>query len=142
MPMSHTLIVSLKRMSALLRAVHRAAGVGTHGLSVTYLLDGDTLCHACNVAGPDLDDDSEDPDLHHVAMLLLRTALNGGMAVVVLRTPLPSGRTVVRAWRVHDLVAYPLTAGQSFSAYCFGPDGEMQGPEPGMEYYDAPTLTV
>ncbi|MGW8782401.1 hypothetical protein ACWGNM_30665 [Streptomyces sp. NPDC055796] len=140
--MSHTLIVSLKRMSALLRAVHRAAGVGTHKLFVTYLRDGDTLWHACNVEGPDLDDDSEDPDLHHVAMLLLRTALNGGMAVVVLRTPLASGRTVVRVWRVHDLVAYPLTAGESFSAYCIGPDGELQGPEPGTEYHDAPTLTA
>ncbi|MFI6007069.1 hypothetical protein ACIA98_43300 [Streptomyces sp. NPDC051366] len=140
--MSYTLTVSLKRMSALLRALYRAAGVGTHELSVTYLREGDTLWHACTVEGPDLDDDSEDPDLHHVAMLLLRTALNGGMAVVALRTPLASGSTVVRVWQVHDLAAYPLTAGQSFSAYCVGLDGELQGPEPGMEYYDAPTLTL
>ncbi|MFE6849034.1 hypothetical protein [Streptomyces sp. NPDC057686] len=140
--MSHTLIVCLKRMSALLRALTSAAGVGTHELSVAYVRGDDILWHVCSLEGPEFDDDSEDPDLHSVAALLLRTALNGGMALMVLRTPLAKDRTVVRTWRVLDLVAHPLTAGESFSAYCVDPDGVLQGPEPGMEYYDAPPLTV
>ncbi|MEU9182903.1 hypothetical protein AB0C90_40220 [Streptomyces sp. NPDC048550] len=140
--MPSLLIVSLKRMSALLRALHCAAGVGSHELAVVYVLDDLDLRHVCDLEGPDLDDDGMDPDLHKVAALLMRAALNGGLAVVVLRTPLATGKTAVRTWRVHDLTAQPSTAAESFSAYCNGPNGVLTGPEPGVEYHDAPALTV
>ncbi|MGW5342928.1 hypothetical protein [Streptomyces sp. NPDC004050] len=140
--MSDPLFVLLKRMSALLRALYRAAGVGTHELSVVYLHDDCFSHRMCDLVGPDLDDNSEDRDLHEVAVLLLRTALHGGLAVVFLRTPLANGRTAMRMWCVRDLTAQPTTASQAFSAYCNGPNGHLTGPEPGVDYYDAPVLAV
>ncbi|MFD9339963.1 hypothetical protein ACFWBF_37185 [Streptomyces sp. NPDC060028] len=86
------------------------------------------------------DDNSECHDLHRVASLLFSTAINGGMAVVVLRTPQAEGTRVVRVWRVRDLVARSCTGAQSFDAYCFDEAGRLTGPEPGAVYVDAPEL--
>lgn len=132
---------SLKRMSALLRALAHAAGEGTHDLTVVYFFADGPAAHSCDLKGPVLDETGQCADLARVAALLFHTALSDSIAVMILRTPLANGGTALKAWRVRDLVAHPLTAAQSFDAYCIGPDGDLTGPEPGTEYHDAPTLT-
>lgn len=134
-------LINLKRMSALLRALARAAGEGTHELTVVYFSAEEAAVRSCDLQGPVLDEVNASDDLIRVAELLINTALRNGLAVIILRTPLSTGTAAVKTWFVDDLITHPLTAAQAFHAGCIGPYGELTGPEPGTEYHDAPRLT-
>lgn len=126
-----SVVADLKRMSALLRALARAAGAGTHDLSVVYLCGGLTYQHSCDLEGPVFDDSSKCHDVHRVASLLLSTAVQGGMALVVLRTPQADGTRIVKVWQVRDLHAHPVPAAMAFDAFCSDEDEQLSGARAG-----------
>ncbi|MFI0020362.1 hypothetical protein [Streptomyces griseus] len=70
---------------------------------------------------------------------LLAIASAGATGGMILRTW--STKDTVRAWAIDEGDFVPLTAAETFNAYCHNKEtGELTGPPEGTEYADAPAL--
>ncbi|MEV7618493.1 hypothetical protein [Streptomyces sp. NPDC089799] len=144
-------VITVKRSAALMRELARVAGAGTHQVTAVCMTEVNQpedddytglryAGSACDLTGPVLNEDNPTAELLDTMVLLAQTYLEKATAMLVLRRSAPDGSVRVCAWKVVDLFALPLTAGQSFTAACLRPDGQMTGPEPGVKYDEAPFL--
>ncbi len=70
---------------------------------------------------------------------VLAIASAGATGGMILRTW--STKDTVRAWAIDEGDFVPLTAAETFNAYCHNKEtGELTGPPEGTEYADAPAL--
>ncbi|MFD3328631.1 hypothetical protein [Streptomyces sp. NPDC058701] len=144
--MHNTEAASLARRTMnLLRAVARAAGEGSHRLSIT-LLTASREVHRdqCLITGPVLDEEDEASALPSVAMLLARTGLmpDDALAMVILYKTNPDDDTVsVMSWAVAELTALPASATQSIQAYHADEERDITDWDPNLTFVDAPALT-
>ncbi|MEV7581563.1 hypothetical protein [Streptomyces erythrochromogenes] len=131
----------IERSAALVMGFVNAVGDGCHHLAVAASANGATL--SASVPFHNHGETSDlDPDDALMAMeILTLAAVVGGGAVI--RTHLPNQTSEVRGWKLVEFYAKPLSASETFSAYCTDPEtGELIPPEWGVEYMAAPRLTV
>ncbi|MFD6115514.1 hypothetical protein ACFWG0_36265 [Streptomyces yangpuensis] len=131
----------VERSAALLTGFLGAMGDGCHHLAVAATANGATLAASVpfhNDGGAsDLDPDDA---LAAMEILTLAARVGGG---AVIRTYFADQTSEVRGWKLVEFYAKPCSASETFSAYCTDPEtGELIPPEWGLEYVDAPRLTV
>ncbi|MEV0749841.1 hypothetical protein AB0I75_32335 [Streptomyces sp. NPDC050273] len=74
----------------------------------------------------------------HLLAAAISGSLSGGF---VMRTRTEAEAESVCGWRITNGDTKPLSRAEVFDAYCHNPTtGETFGPEPGVEYKDAPAI--
>ncbi|MER7468922.1 hypothetical protein [Streptomyces sp. NPDC097981] len=127
-----------RRTMTLVRSLARAAGEGTHHLTVV-LAHPSGFAHAeCLIEGPVPNEDDPHDPLAEAAYLLAVTTM-GVSAMLLARSLRTDGTVTFMSWMVRDLTAYPATAEQSRSAYAIGEDRPADA-SLAMTFMDAPEL--
>lgn len=120
-----------------------AAGAGTHHVVMILVGDAGAADNCLRF--------SQDEERVHItpaesvnACYMLAVAQSseylGGM---VMRSFHPDGKESVCGWRFEDGETRPMNRAEVFDAHCSNPlTGEVTGPEPGLEYRDAPVIHI
>ncbi|MFD5728411.1 hypothetical protein ACFWMT_20275 [Streptomyces sp. NPDC058368] len=130
-----------ERSIYLFQRLLESAGTGTH--HVAMLLVGDAGV-ADNTIRFTQDEEhvaispAEAVNACYMLAVALSSEYVGGM---VMRSYHRDGKESVCGWRFEDGEARPMNRAEAFDAYCSDPfTGEITGPEPGLEYRDAPVI--
>lgn len=127
--------------AAVLEALMGAADTGDHRFTIAAVIHGTPIGYPLTVEITDGAVRAHEDAVSGVLNLLAAVIKGGHRGGITLRTRTGPDAERLCGWAIRGLVTWPLNRAQLFAACCTDPaTGAPVGPEPGVEYADAPPL--
>ncbi|GAA0574619.1 hypothetical protein [Streptomyces mordarskii] len=129
-----------ERATNLLISILSAVGDGCHTLTLMASGTAGSLVSVVPFHNTGDTTAIDEDEAENLMILLALTFRRTGGAIV--RTHHSDHTSSVIGWNLHAGTAAPLNRAEIFDAYCRDTTGELIGPEPGVQYLDAPPIGV